>query len=423
MQFDPFHFCPSSTIFVDLTSQTMGFLEKLFHFGHSHQQGDMSSASSDYHHAHCPIVTLFFDVSNRRTIAVLSKRKESLEVYFMCRVAQGSAFEKSPFYYELNGYIRENLAKICRHEGFFPEAIAIAVGALASSDASQKEELMHLRAEKLRSRHKRKLDLGLLETALEIARLHRLSSDLDVLDVYCMRQTSKVFGKIAARIATSKMLSLNLHVTPFVDGVLLSGYSTFMRAPHASLVRISESGRFVEYQKCNDICLKSTEKSGSFVPETAESGFCWKCEEIALANLHKWWGDIVVRDYVGHKLVIFWTVDPLSADARCIKTKTIPIATLRMEDCLRQGRHTYGASHASVTMDIRGTSKVEFGVSFANEGSSAVRHVEISFLALVRASARSVLGNLEQSYNQQLRRPLLDHELEYLEVIRNACSL
>ena len=401
----------------------MGFLEKLFHFGISHQQGDTRSVSCDYY-GHCPIVTLFFDATNRRTIAVLSKRKESLDVYFMCRVAQGTAFEKSPFYYELDGYIRENLAKICRHEGFFPEAIAIAVGALASSDAAQKEELTNLRKEQLRSRQKRNFEGDLFERSLEIARLHRLSSDLDVLDVYCMRQASKAFGRVAARIANSMMRSLDLHVTPFVDGVLLSGYSTFMRAPHASLVRTSESGRLVEYQKCNDIRCESTEVSGSFQPSTANnSDFSWKCEEISSASLHKWWGDIVVRDYVGHKLVISWTVDPLSADARDIKMRTIPIATLRMDDCPGQGRYHCRASHVSVAMNIGESAIDEYGVTFANRGSSVLRQVEVSYLALVRASARSIIAKLEHSYNQQLQRPLLDHEVEYLHLIRAACSI
>lgn len=400
----------------------MGFLERLFHFGNSHQQGDTRSDSCVYH-GHCPIVTLFFDATNRRTIAVLSKRKESLEVYFACCVAQGTAFEKSPFYFELNGYIRENLAKICRHEGFFPEAIAIAVGALASSDASQKEELTRLRQEQLRSKHRRTLDADLLENSLEIARLHRLSSDLDVLDVYCMRQASKVLGRVAARIANTKMRSLNVHVTPYVDGVLLSGYSTFMRAPHASLVRLSESGRFVEYQKCKDIPFESTERSGSFLPSTTNTDFSWKCEEISSASLHKWWGDIVVRDYVGHKLVICWTVDPLSADARNLNIRILPIATIRIDDCPGQGKHHFKASHVSVAMDVCGSAIEEYGVSFANEGSSTLRHVELNFLALVRASARSIVGKLEHANNQQLQRPLLDHEVEYLEIVRAACSI
>jgi hypothetical protein len=398
----------------------MGFLEKLFHFGNSHQQGD--TKGGDYH-SHCPIVTLFFDATNRRTIAVLSKRKESLDVYFMCRVAQGTALGKSPFYYELHGYIRENLVKICRHEGFFPEAIAIAVGALAASDASQKEELTRLRKEQMQCKHKRQYDEALLEKALEIARLHRLSSDLDVLDVYCMRQASKVLGRVAARIAKNKMVSLKLHVTPFVDGVLLSGYSTFMRAPHASLIRISETGRLMEYQRCNDIPLESTETSGSFSPSTSNSSFSWKCEEIAFANLHKWWGDIVVRDYVGHKLVVSWKVDPLSADACNIKTKTIPLATVRIDDYPRHGRHHYKAPHIDVAMDICGTTKEEYGVAFATEGSSVLTRVDLSYLALVRVSARSVVSQLEQSYNQQLLRPLLDHEVDYLETIKAACSL
>ncbi|GAX10187.1 hypothetical protein FisN_3Lh382 [Fistulifera solaris] len=397
----------------------MGFLEKLFHFGNSHQQGEKGG---DYHN-HCPIVTLFFDATNRRTIAVLSKRKESLDVYFMCRVAQGTAFEKSPFYYELHGYIRENLVKICRHEGFFPEAIAIAVGALAASDASQKEELTRLRNEQMQSKYQRQCDEALLENALEIARLHRLSSDLDVLDVYCMRQASKVLGRVAARIARNKMLSLKLHVTPFVDGVLLSGYSTFMRAPHASLIRISETGRLMEYQRCNDIPLESTETDGSFSPSTSNSSFSWKCEEIALANLHKWWGDIVVRDYVGHKLVVSWTVDPLSADASTIKSKTIAIATVRIDDCPGHGKHHYQAPHVDVALNIRSTTKEEYGVAFATEGSSVLTRVNLSFLALVRVSARSVVTQLEQSYNQQLLRPLLDHEVDYLETIKAACAL
>lgn len=372
----------------------MGFLEKLFHYGHSHQLTDIAAARCEYPD-HCPIVTLYFDVTLCRTIAVLSKRKESLVVYFMGRVAQGSCWEKSLLYYELDGYIRENLATICQHEGFFPEAIAIAVGALALSDASQKDELIKLRLETMRLRHTRKVDVVLLEAAIEIARLHRLTCDLDVLDVYCMRQTCKVLGRIAARMAKSKMRSLNLHVTPFVDGVLIP---CFVPRPYRyPRARMAEAGRFVEYHQCHDISLQATEMSGTFIPAAAAE-FSWNLSKEGIVG-------------IGQKLVISWTVDFF--DGRRIKSKTLPVATFH--DCPRQGTFHYKILHASATMN--------------NEQSDASLHqcssliqVELSFLALVRVFARSMVDNLGRSYNQQFRRPLLDHEIEYLEMIRNACS-
>lgn len=47
------------------------------------------------------VVKLSYDGDKKLTVAVLSQQLDGLSVYFQCRVEQGTAFQRSPLYYEL----------------------------------------------------------------------------------------------------------------------------------------------------------------------------------------------------------------------------------------------------------------------------------------------------------------------------------
>jgi len=431
-----------------------------------------------------PVATLFFDGDKKMTIAVLSRHVESLEVYFQCRVEQGTAYPRSPLYYELEGYIRENYTKICRHwqKGCFGmtgdlDTVVLAVGSLEASDKAQRNELMEEREARLKQLHARNeheeeekniVSLARLEEVLEIARLHRLTDDLDVCSIYFMTTTSKLFGRIAARIVQDRLKETHLTLTPFIDGVTVSGYSTFAREESNRLVKCTEQGRAVEYQQLPGIDLFSSSSSGEFCvfggrKETSSDAvsngrFSWKCDEIAFENLHRWWGDIVVRDYVGQKLVLSWNLHPGTADAleyyrsnapnnhRGMSTKgTVTLGTVRVESSPPTGRHQnwplypccssafHGeslsqrrrATTSSVILDVERSKSIPIDdVTTSYSGTILVHKVRLDFVWLVRASAQFALQRIRSNYRHiEESRPLLPHEIEYLGHVEAIAAL
>lgn len=314
-----------------------------------------------------------------------------LSEYFRHRVLQGSAVERSLLYYELTGFIRPNYTHFCNHmkrlnnrNGQFESTrehdnasstflfdATIAQGALDESDRVQEQYLLQERQFKLERSHRGTLctdrnsshqyqespdnnnrafesnyNLTIMENALEIARLHRLQDDLDLLSIYCMRLASKMLAKVACRMARHYMMtSVNLSITPYVDGISLSDYSTFVRQnerlehdqdqntqmeeerhPLGNIVYHNESGNVIQYQEYPDIplmnqrlCDKSCDRAWhrefksenplheycTFIPDrNAQKCFSWKCEEFILPNMHC--RSLLQRDYHGQKLALRW---------------------------------------------------------------------------------------------------------------------
>lgn len=60
----------------------------------------------------------------------------------------------------------------------------------------------------------------LVEEALKLCRVHRLESDLDIIDIAHLRLTSIAAAKIAAGMATERMKSIRLDCLVMVDGKL-----------------------------------------------------------------------------------------------------------------------------------------------------------------------------------------------------------
>jgi hypothetical protein len=373
-----------------------------------------------------PAVTLFFDGDKKMTVAILADQLGSLSLYFQRRVEQGTAYQRSPLYYELDGYVRENWTKVRRHKGssFGSHFISIAIGSLTASDNAQRDELTAER----QSRMRRTLDDGLLEQALDIALLHRLKDDLDVISISFMSQPSEAFYRVAAKLAHQRLLDTTLILRPFVDGVSLSGYSNFVRGDATHLVSCSESGRAVEYHQGEDILLSSsTFDSECFAPLPGTiSEFSWECDELALANLHRVWGDIPVRDYVGQKLVLYWKLDPSHpdfVDNKC--SSSVTLVALRLEAEPSTGVRTWPMTLSSITLDVlesRLAAIDDVTMSFA--GSVRISQVRLHFACLVRAAARGRLASLRTSHERiEESRPLLEHEIDYLQQVERAALL
>jgi hypothetical protein len=372
-----------------------------------------------------PLVTLFFDGDKKITVAVLSARLDTLSRYFQCRVEQGTAYQRSPLYYEMDGYVRENWTKIQRQNGFGPQSVSIAVGSLKASDDAQRDELTTER----RSRKRKTVDDEiLLEQALDIARLHRLQDDLDVISISFMSQVNKAFGRVASKLARQRLLDTKLILRPFVDGISLNGYSNFSRRDATTLVSCSESGRAVEYCQREDILLSSSIGGEEFfkpVPSTI-SDLSWECEELALANLHRWWGDIAIRDYVGQKLILYWKLDPSHPDYGDNKgSGIISLAALRLEAEQSKGVRTWPMAQSSICLDVLESSvRVIDDVTMSFAGRLRVSQVRLNFASLVRAAARGKLDSLKTDHELiEESRPLLEHEIDYLLEVERAALL
>jgi hypothetical protein len=371
-----------------------------------------------------PFVTLFYDGDKKITVAVLAERLDSLSIYFQCRVEEGTAYQRSPLYYELDGYVRENWTKIQRQEGFGAHSVSVAVGSLKASDDAQGYELTTER----RSRRRKTVDDDLLEQALDIASLHRLKDDLDVISISCMSQASKALNRVASKLARQRLLDTTLIIRPFVDGISLNGYSNFVRGDATGLVSCSESGRAVEYCQRQDILLSSSSGSEEFFKPISSSisELSWECEELALANLHRWWGDICIRDYIGQKLILYWKIDashPDYVDNKC--SSTVSLAALRLEAEPSKGVRTWPLAQSSICLDVlesRVTAIDDVTMSFA--GRLRVLQVRLNFASLVGAAARGKLDSLRKTHERiEESRPLLEHEIDYLLEVERAALL
>ena len=226
-----------------------------------------------------PTITLFFDTQKECTVAILSFRLDPFTTYFDGLVKDGVAICKTPFYYELRGYVRENLYKLTKHQKqeqqenattlFGSHLVNVAMGALRESDIAQRTVLEKKHRQKQQQKQQshnnntstattttsiQSYDHLLLEKVLQICTLHRLGDDLDVMSIHCMKQTSTVFRQIAVPLAQQRMKQTQLKITPLVDGYNLSGYSVFRRRNNINnddnsrrTVIEREHGTMVEY--------------------------------------------------------------------------------------------------------------------------------------------------------------------------------
>lgn len=314
-----------------------------------------------------PTITLYFDGDKNCTVATLSYRLDPFTKYFDQCVSEGSASWKSTLYYELNGFLRENLHRLRHHQCFFGgHLVKTAIGALRDSDAAQRSWLEEYHLRQHLRRHQPGVecddaattafsstnittepgqyqDYEKLEVVLEICRLWGLGDNLDVLSIDCMLRTSQVFRKVATPMAEKRVKECKFVVTPLVDGHAKSGYSVFRRAD-TSRERIieREGGRLVEYAVGSSIlCREKRDKiienvsneiarkkslRGHFLPVACSNvafnknsdrnrngseheemtGFSWACEELSYTNLELEFMDTSVPEYVGQKVIVHW---------------------------------------------------------------------------------------------------------------------
>jgi hypothetical protein len=410
-----------------------------------------------------PTITLYFECGvgglsskgqhhrikgDHKTVAILSSRLDPFTAYFDSRVADGSAVCKTPFYYELDGFLRENLHQLRQQRHFGSHLIEVAMGAMGQSDNAQRQHLEDdYRSNRL---HRTTRTFDRLEEVLEICRLHRLSEDLDVMSIYCMQRTSNTFRKIATPIAEERMRMCQLVVTPLVDGYYVAGYSVFRRSdPDRPTVLEREHGRLVEYALGPQIVLKQDETDrGKFEPErkngtgigtahgssedlSTNDTFSWACEELSFANLEREWGDIGVHEYVGQKVLVQWRrtdVDVVDSGTKSsLPELTIYDLGITFRGHKRQGPFpmAYLSSLFSFQLlvdEMEATQVDDVTVSF--RGSATILSCQMDFRFLVAEYARSLEPYMKAKQQQIERtRPLLRRELAFMTEIRDAISM
>ena len=386
--------------------------------------------ASEQHHQHCDnsYVTLYFDGEKNLTIAVLSRPTEALGVYFKCRVEQGSAHQRSILYYELDGFVRQNLTSLRRQQYLSEECIRTAVGSLEASDRAHRRFLEEDRIRESQVRHRRSNEFEMFEEVMEIAREHWLDDDLDTLSIYFLGQVNKASRRIAQRIVKHRLQGLSVTVTPYLDGTYMSGYSNFNRSTSTSVVRHLESGRSVEYCMCSPVILEHANRQddelGTYVTMDSRSGtITWKCEELALGNLHRWWGDIECLEYMGQKFSLACALP--QADIVDGPTN-VTLASVRLEANPRPGRRRWlSSTFVNLEVDILESHMKKLDdVAILYEGKANITSVSVGFMALVQAVARRRLSNLRLELDSiKQSRPLLDHELTYFRLVQEAASM
>jgi hypothetical protein len=287
-----------------------------------------------------PMVTLFYDTIKKLTVAVLSQHVDpALTMYLEARLRDGSAYRVSSLYVELEGYIRENRCHILQHlsetERDYDDetAVTVAIGSLEQSDDAHRQEMEAER--QVHCDSQQPVDESTLEKVLEVACLHRLNEDLDVMS--------------------------------------------------------------------------------------------WRCEEIALANLHRWWGDISLPDYEGQKLLLSWVVEPSSVDGmdHFSENRSALISSLKIpaETRLCPGERVVAVPSVGNRLRVLESTRLQRDdVSTLYSGRMEVVSVHLDFLALVRASVRAsarAMGPMLREKHRRIEelRPLMLDEVQYLEQI------
>ena len=165
------------------------------------------------------------------TTATLSHSLDPFLDYFDGLVADGKAQRVGNKTYQLDGFLRSNETNLRSYNGFGSHLVKVKTGAKDASDAAQTAALEEKERAKKRPRvdgdgeeedeeEDRKKPPDMLAPVMDIVMNERLKSDLqnDPFSLYGMRSVCKLFKAKAESIASEKMKTLDLSITPLVNG-------------------------------------------------------------------------------------------------------------------------------------------------------------------------------------------------------------
>ena len=283
-----------------------------------------------------PFIELTFDPESKSTIATLSHRLDPFISYFDTLVSQGKATKLPHSIYKLNGYLRPSLTALRTNTPFGNHLIKVAKGAMQTSDTAQAEEMEVKQGAQKKPRldeneckpaavHKSnnasaksefsddeewteedfaKIDesvarqqsatqiSSILEKVMNIVMGERLQIDLqdDFMSLYSMRCVCKTFKTVATTIAIEKLKTLDLSVTPLVNGFEQYGEYKIDGYDEENWDAVwqiwGEPTEVVEYKKKDkvDLLYQENEETGAgFYPiDAAKSTFSWNSGSLDL---------------------------------------------------------------------------------------------------------------------------------------------
>ena len=411
-----------------------------------------------------PCITLGFDKNKNATTAILTHLLDPFLNYFDWLVAEGRAIRITRTKYHLDGYLRSNLTALQSYSGFDGHLIKVERGACKASDEAQTAELEErdsgTRAKKCRrlngSIYSEKLDPDSLEKVLNIAMNERLKLDLqnDPFSLYCMRSVCKIFKEKSESIASEKMKTLNLSITPLVNGTTqygeskLDGYDseTFDVAcwdPYEGATGV------VSFTKKEKVELEYHE--GVYIPtDTDVATFSWDSGELEEADEYDEEEEYGCENYTyayrGQGMRVYWhpsDVDPVKSPARVgmwgeeLEPLGILVGEIRIGDNPSLGNKSRSIGrHASIEYEVlqsnetvreeekstgpgddsddddnsrrKGTRYIRY------RGTVKITQLKIDYSLLVRKHAQCLVEDLQWKHtNIEMERPLTKYEKSY----------
>ena len=437
-----------------------------------------------------PMITLGFDSDSNSTTATLSHRLDPFLHYFEGLVAEGKAQRSTSTVYKLDGYLRPNFTALRSYDGFGSHLIKVDDGAMEASDTSQTAEIEETERAKKRPRVNSDNDIDINEgeedrkkppdmskEVMDIVMSERLKIDLqnDPLSLYCMRSVNKLFKKMADSIASEKMKTLTLSITPLVNGKerygqgKIDGYdSETFDVGCWGTDDVGGASDVVCYDKKEKVSLEYREVDGGYYPtdETAAAAttFSWDSGELNVAaepddaEECEERADYSTYAYRGQMMRVYWhpsSEDPVKPQTRAeldiwsggiIQKPSLGVlvAEFYLGRRLNEGNRTKSSRYASIDYEVVESNALqrEEEVEESDIGSDdddddqdgdrrrkvckyirysgtvKITKLSVDYRLLVEKHAQRVGAELRQKHmNIKKERPLTQSEKDYEELV------
>lgn len=414
-----------------------------------------------------PCITLRFDVTTKSTIAHLSHRLDPFLHYMDGLVEEGTARPQSASEYKIDGYLRPNVTLIRSHDGFGRHLVKVEDSELDASDAAQRAELEEQEARGRAAKRPRKTEEGeeedlnaegLAAAAMDAVMKHQFQDD--PLTLFCLRQVNKSFKKSAESVASTKVKTLDITVTPLVNGTQrfgsgrLDGYDPETFRDDG----FDEYANIAEYTKREKILLDfqhAETGDGGYNPTNTDAAtFAWdsgKLDRESDPEDEDWSETAEYSEYAycGQMFRVYWhptDSDPVKSPVHSVfygqqKSFGVLIAEFPLSNRCEAGITNISHSGVTLSFDVleSNVSKTEEEMSgyetdeeAEDGGRRVVKYIQFSgriklisvkvdFSVLVGLHASQVRRELLRRYERITKeRPLTTTESEYLEFVRVA---
>jgi len=457
-----------------------------------------------------PKITLGFDPVSACTTATISHPLSRFVNYLGRLQDEGKAHQDmhNPAMYRIDGYLRPNLTSMRKGSGFKPHLISTSESSMEASDSAQRAELeakppaKKPRTEKSSAAksddpynfdddddefeaemvaacvqvENRKKGEEFNRTGLKsVLRLVGETMELkhDPLTLHVLRRTCKSAKIVAEELAKQKLASLDLTLTPLVDGRYRAGDDNYHFYDSDNCSKVDENLHFVSYKKRESMKLSSA-TDGYFHPRNvAAATFSWdrgSLKRYADDYDNDWGdtygttGDSTEEDaYSGQKMRLSW--HPRSTDLikpsprinmyeQVLPSLGVSLAEFHFGDCPNQGVATKTSSSGYIVAEyevlesntqeiteeeeqdddgnVNGydddeeeeEKKVVTRDYIRYSGTIKINRVKVDFGVIVREYAFKVQNKMKGEHLEILKeRPLTEAEKAYYRMLSKATGI